>query len=104
MSSSVLWLLQEPTPYAENIARHAKPWRGAGAHPVAPNRPRSASGATVFVRPVLDSLPYNAHTTGSDALWAGVPLLTRRGTASGRVAVSLLMRRPGTGDGKRRRL
>ena len=25
----------------------------------------------------LDGLPYNAHTTGSDALWAGVPLITQ---------------------------
>jgi protein O-GlcNAc transferase len=39
----------------------------------------------------LDSLPYNAHTTASDALWAGVPLLTCRGHAfAGRVAASLL--------------
>ena len=39
----------------------------------------------------LDCLPYNAHTTASDALWAGVPLLTCRGTAfPGRVAASLL--------------
>src|ERR1700758_470974 len=39
----------------------------------------------------LDSLPYNAHTTGSDALWAGLPLITSRGTAfAGRVAASLL--------------
>src|SRR6185312_13958689 len=36
-------------------------------------------------------LPYNAHTTASDALWAGVPLITCRGTAfPGRVATSLL--------------
>ena len=40
---------------------------------------------------LLDSLPYNAHTTGSDALWAGLPLLTCRGNAfSGRVGASLL--------------
>jgi protein O-GlcNAc transferase len=39
----------------------------------------------------LDGLPYNAHTTGSDALWAGVPLITRKGTTfQGRVAASLL--------------
>ena len=39
----------------------------------------------------LDTLPYNAHTTASDALWAGVPLVTCRGTAfPGRVAASLL--------------
>lgn len=36
-------------------------------------------------------MPYNAHTTASDALWAGLPLLTCRGSAfPGRVAASLL--------------
>ena len=40
---------------------------------------------------MLDSYPYNAHTTCSDALWAGVPVVTRRGTAfASRVATSLL--------------
>jgi predicted O-linked N-acetylglucosamine transferase (SPINDLY family) len=39
----------------------------------------------------LDTLPYNAHTTGSDALWAGLPVLTCRGRAfPGRVGASLL--------------
>ncbi|MEO7054610.1 MAG: hypothetical protein ABI191_06520, partial [Rhizomicrobium sp.] len=39
----------------------------------------------------VDSLPYNAHTTASDALWAGLPILTCRGNAfAGRVAASLL--------------
>jgi predicted O-linked N-acetylglucosamine transferase (SPINDLY family) len=39
----------------------------------------------------LDVLPYGSHTTGSDALWAGVPLLTCRGaTFAGRVGASLL--------------
>jgi len=39
----------------------------------------------------LDTLPYNAHATGCDALWAGLPLLTQRGTAfAGRVCTSLL--------------
>jgi protein O-GlcNAc transferase len=38
----------------------------------------------------LDVLPYGSHTTGSDALFAGVPLLTCRGTTfAGRVGASL---------------
>jgi predicted O-linked N-acetylglucosamine transferase (SPINDLY family) len=39
----------------------------------------------------LDGLPYGAHTTASDALWAGLPLVTCRGKSfPGRVAASLL--------------
>lgn len=57
----------KPLPHAEHLARHRL--------------------ADLF----LDTLPYNAHTTGSDALWAGLPVLTRRGTTfAGRVAASLL--------------
>ena len=39
----------------------------------------------------LDTLPYNAHTTASEALWAGLPVLTQIGDSfAGRVAASLL--------------
>jgi predicted O-linked N-acetylglucosamine transferase (SPINDLY family) len=39
----------------------------------------------------LDGLPYGAHTTASDALWAGLPLITLMGSSfAGRVAASLL--------------
>jgi predicted O-linked N-acetylglucosamine transferase (SPINDLY family) len=39
----------------------------------------------------LDTLPYNAHAGGSDALWAGVPVVTCKGsTFAGRVGASLL--------------
>jgi predicted O-linked N-acetylglucosamine transferase (SPINDLY family) len=39
----------------------------------------------------LDTLPYNAHATACDALWAGLPVLTQRGSAfAGRVGASLL--------------
>jgi predicted O-linked N-acetylglucosamine transferase (SPINDLY family) len=39
----------------------------------------------------LDTLPYNAHTTASDALWVGLPVLTCKGEAfAGLVASSLL--------------
>jgi predicted O-linked N-acetylglucosamine transferase (SPINDLY family) len=39
----------------------------------------------------LDTYPYNAHTTASDALWAGVPIVTKSGNSfASRVAGSLL--------------
>jgi predicted O-linked N-acetylglucosamine transferase (SPINDLY family) len=39
----------------------------------------------------LDTLPYNAHAGGSDALWAGVPIVSCRGTTfAGRVGASML--------------
>jgi protein O-GlcNAc transferase len=39
----------------------------------------------------LDTAPYNAHATGSNALWTGLPLLTCQGnTLAGRVGTSLL--------------
>jgi predicted O-linked N-acetylglucosamine transferase (SPINDLY family) len=52
-------------------------------------------GAVLFrwqpVQLFLDTLPCNAHTTASDALWAGLPVLTQQGQAfAGRVAASLL--------------
>jgi protein O-GlcNAc transferase len=40
----------------------------------------------------LDTLPFNAHTTASDALWAGLPVVTCQGRSfAGRVAASLLI-------------
>ncbi len=90
---SVLWLLEANDLVKDNLAREAS-LRG-----VDPSRlvlaPRRASPdhlarhrlADLF----LDTLPYNAHTTASDALWAGLPVLTCVGeTFAGRVAGSLL--------------
>ena len=58
----------------------------------APTVPQAAHAARLACADLaLDVLPYGSHTTGSDALWAGVPLLTCRGTTfAGRVGASLL--------------
>jgi predicted O-linked N-acetylglucosamine transferase (SPINDLY family) len=93
VDGSVLWLLDAVAPFASNIRGHAE------AHGVAPerilfapDRPPARHLARLSLADLfLDSLPYNAHTTASDALWAGVPLVTRLGHAfPGRVAASLL--------------
>jgi predicted O-linked N-acetylglucosamine transferase (SPINDLY family) len=90
---SVLWLLDSREPFPTNIRKRAA---DAGVDPArilfAPDRAPADHLARLSLADLfLDSLPYNAHTTASDALWAGVPLLTRRGTTfPGRVAASLL--------------
>ena len=39
----------------------------------------------------LDTFTYNAHTTGSDALWCGIPIVTKLGSSfASRVCASLL--------------
>ncbi len=90
---SVLWLLGDGTTAAnlrcEAAARGVDPARLVFA-------PRLAYAeylaryrlADLF----LDTLPYNAHTTASDALWAGLPVLTCAGQSfQARVAASLLL-------------
>jgi predicted O-linked N-acetylglucosamine transferase (SPINDLY family) len=92
-SGSVLWLLSsndlvEGNLRAEAEKRGVDPRRLVFA-PIVPPADHLArfSCADLF----LDTLPCNAHTTASDALWAGVPVLTCCGeTFAGRVAGSLL--------------
>ena len=90
---SVLWLLQ-PHPLAEaNLKREAQA-RGvdAGRLVFAPRLPLAQHLARQPLADLLlDTLPYNAHTTASDALWCGVPVVTCIGeTFASRVAASLL--------------
>ena len=93
VQGSVLWLLETHPLFAQNIRRAAT---DAGIDParliLAPTVPVEAHLARLPAADLfLDSWPCNAHTTASDALWMGLPLLTLRGTAfSGRVAASLL--------------
>jgi predicted O-linked N-acetylglucosamine transferase (SPINDLY family) len=93
VDGSVLWLLESANPYAVNLRREAEA-RGvdAGRLVFAPDLPTDEHLARLKLADLfLDGLPYNAHTTGSDALWAGVPLITQKGTTfPGRVGASLL--------------
>jgi predicted O-linked N-acetylglucosamine transferase (SPINDLY family) len=93
VDGSVLWLLRDNA-LAEGNLRNAAAARGvdparlvfADRLPLAQHLARHRL-ADLF----LDTLPYNAHTTASDALWAGLPVLTCQGRAfAGRVAASLL--------------
>ena len=93
VEGSVLWLLNSKPPFAENLSQVAQRHGVAPGRLVfAPSLPLEKHLARLNLADLfLDSLPYNAHTTASDALWAGLPLLTCRGTTfPGRVAASLL--------------
>jgi predicted O-linked N-acetylglucosamine transferase (SPINDLY family) len=91
--NAVLWLLEDNQGATANLRREAE------ARGIAPARLIFALHERVDLHLarlkladlVLDTLPYGAHTTASDALWVGVPVLTRTGpTFAGRVAASLL--------------
>ena len=93
VDGSVLWLLEDNATAASNLRKEAEA-RGINSDrlifakrmPLADHLARHRL-ADLF----LDTLPYNAHTTASDALWAGLPVLTCIGeTFAGRVAASLL--------------
>ena len=90
---AVLWLLAGPPRLVANLRREAErggvdPERLIFARPL----PQDAHIARLACADLaLDTLPYGAHTTGCDALWTGVPMLTcRGGTFAGRVGASLL--------------
>jgi predicted O-linked N-acetylglucosamine transferase (SPINDLY family) len=91
---AVLWLLarRDDDPAVANLRREAIA-RGIDGHRLvfAGARP-NAEYLSLYRRAdlFLDTWPYNAHTTGSDALWAGCPVLTRSGdTFASRVGESL---------------
>ncbi|MEP7182938.1 MAG: tetratricopeptide repeat protein [Betaproteobacteria bacterium] len=90
---SVLWLLEGNATAARNLRREAER-RGVAPERLvfAPRMPAALHLARHRLADLfLDTLPVNAHTTASDALWAGLPVLTCVGVAfAGRVAASLL--------------
>ncbi|MGH6803082.1 MAG: tetratricopeptide repeat protein, partial [Methyloceanibacter sp.] len=93
VENAVLWVIERHDVTATNLRCEAQ------ARGVDPNRLVFAPHAKLedhlarhrLADLFLDTLPYNAHTTASDALWAGLPVLTCAGTTfAGRVAGSLL--------------
>lgn len=91
--SSVLWLLESNALFAANLrGEFARAGLDPGRLVLAPPTENAAHISRLALGDLfLDSLPCNAHTTASDALWAGLPLITCRGQAfAGRVAASLL--------------
>jgi protein O-GlcNAc transferase len=93
VEGSVLWLLGTNASVERNLRREAED-RGIAAHRLifAPRVTYSDYLARYQLADLfLDTLPFNAGTTASDALWAGLPLVTCAGEAfAGRMAGSLL--------------
>ena len=92
---AVLWLLARPgEEMLERNLRREMVRRGLDARRLQFTRARANPDYLALYRVAdlfLDTWPYNAHTTASDALWAGCPVVTLRGeTFAARVAASLL--------------
>src|SRR5579863_6433892 len=94
LDNSVLWLSNTNETAIRNLRREAQ---NGGVDPnrlvFAQRLPRNEDhlARQILADLFLDTLPYNAHTTASDALWAGLPVLTCLGeTFAGRVGASLL--------------
>jgi predicted O-linked N-acetylglucosamine transferase (SPINDLY family) len=89
----VLWLIDNNPDSTRNLRQAAQ---DADIDPVrivfARRIPQAEHLArTALADLALDTSPFNSHTTGSDALWMGVPMLTLRGdTFDARVGASLL--------------
>jgi len=93
VEGSVLWLVATNAAASRNLRREAQQ-RGVAPERLvfAPHMPLEDHLARHRLADIfLDTLPYNAHTTASDALWAGLPVVTCLGSGfAGRVAGSLL--------------
>jgi predicted O-linked N-acetylglucosamine transferase (SPINDLY family) len=90
---SVLWLLETNTWAVANLRQAASDGGIAPERLIfAPRRPLAEHLARYRLADLaLDTFPYTSHTTASDALWAGCPLVTCAGTTfASRVAGSIL--------------
>jgi tetratricopeptide (TPR) repeat protein len=93
VEGSVLWLFEDNNFATESLKNEAEK-RGIDSNRLVfakrmflPEHLARHQQADLF----LDTFPYNAHTTASDALWAGLPIITLMGESfASRVAASLL--------------
>lgn len=93
VEGSVLWLAVSGNSTRENLRREVERRGVDAARLVLTDTvgPADYLARQVLADLFLDTLPYNAHGTGSNALGAGLPMLTCRGaTFAGRVGSSLL--------------
>jgi protein O-GlcNAc transferase len=93
VEGSVLWLFKENSYVVENLKKEAQK-RSIDPHRLVFADRLEMSEHLARHRQAdlfLDTFPYNAHTTTSDALWSGLPLITLKGRSfASRVAASLL--------------
>jgi len=94
VTGSVLWLAGDNETAANNLRKEAESRGVAGGRLLFAKRMASFAEHLARYRTAdlfIDTLPYNAHATASDALWAGLPVLTRSGESyAARVGASLL--------------
>ena len=93
VNNSVLWLIKSNKWAEQNLSKEAKkqgidPSRIVFAEKLSHSKHLARyKHADLFI----DTFNYNAHTTASDALWSGLPIVTKQGKQfSARVASSLL--------------
>jgi predicted O-linked N-acetylglucosamine transferase (SPINDLY family) len=93
VEKSILWLLEPSAAAVEGLRREAHARDVDADRIVFAKRLPSAQhlGRLAHADLALDCFPYGSHTTASDALWAGVPLIALTGaTFAARVSASIL--------------
>ncbi len=94
VENSVLWLAGTNETAASNLRKEAEASGVSAARLQFARRMASPAEHLARYRAAdlfIDTLPYNAHATASDALWAGLPVLTQIGESyAARVGASLL--------------
>ena len=93
VEDSVLWLFEDNSTAVSNLRKEAES-RGISGGRLVFGKGMNLEDHLARHRMAdlfIDTAPYNAHTTASDALWAGLPVLTCMGKSfASRVAGSLL--------------